>query len=165
MNISSENHILAQLPGKQVLVAKQNTSEKISDEEQLALQKLKKRDQEVRTHEGQHMSNPELTAIGGPNYTYTIGPDGKPYITGGNVTVSTGAIKDPDDAIRKARAMQNASLSVGEPSTQDLAAAGAASAMEMDAVVEKASENKEKNSERNVAEFAKSEKSSFDVYA
>ena len=116
-------------------------------------------------HEAQHMSNPELTTIGGPHYTYTIGPDGKPYVTGGSVTISTGAVKDPDDAIRKARAMQNSSLSVGEPSTQDLAAAGSAKAMEMDAVFEKSGEKDLDETDMDVVNNDRPERTSFDTYA
>ncbi len=147
MTSLNTTNIIARLPGNQVLVQKgravDNPNEK-SEEENRTLQKLKNRDQEVRLHEAQHNRNPGTVSIGGPQYTYTIGPDGKVYATGGQVMVTTGASGDPKTALRKARALKSAALSTGEPSSMDMAAAVSAREMEMEAIIKLAREEKEK---------------------
>jgi|GEM_PF-1114383 len=132
--ISINNHIIARLPGKQVLVSKTQQNNELSESEKKALDELKKRDKEVKNHEAAHTGNPELQTIGTPSYSYVLGPDGKMYAVGGEVTISTGRISDPQDALRKAAALKKASLSSDNPSSADLAAASSASQMETEAL-------------------------------
>ncbi len=144
-------NIIARLPGNQVLVRKDRAADNPngkSEEENRALQKLKNRDQEVRQHEAQHSRNLETIPIGGPQYTYTIGPDGKVYATGGQVIVATGTSSDPETALRKARALKSTALSTGEPSSTDMAAAVSAREMEMEAIIKMARENNNSGNEK-----------------
>lgn len=97
------------------------------DEVELALIKdLASRDREVRIHEQAH------AAIGGayagsPSYSFTRGPDGKQYATGGEVQIDISAIEgDPEATIEKMRQVARAALSPAEPSAADRAAASAA---------------------------------------
>lgn len=80
-----------------------------------------------------HSTNPDLIKIGPTQFDYTIGPDGKAYATGGNVTLSTGNPGTPEDAIVKARALKLASMAPGEPSSKDFQALNAALSMEFEA--------------------------------
>ena len=135
--ISCNPHMIQmKLPGNQVMTIKQSNCEDcqgLTNEEKIELAKLQKRDQEVRQHENMHMNNPDVQSIGGAKYTYTQGPDGKMYASGGKVTLTTGPTSDPKTAERKARALGDAALAPGEPSNQDLAAAHAAKKMEQEA--------------------------------
>ena len=137
------NNILMRLPGNQVLVLKDKNPANPTDEEKRSIQELKKRDSDVRSHEARHMKNHDVIPIGGPQYTYTIGPDGKPYATGGKVAITTGVTSNPDVALRKARAMRDSALSSGDASPQDLGAAESAKAMEMEALAAKAGKKNE----------------------
>ena len=58
--------------------------------------------------------------------TYTTGPDGRRYITGGHVPIHTPATSDPEEALRNAETVMRAALSPGDPSAQDLAVAARA---------------------------------------
>ena len=144
ISLISDN-IIARLSGNQVLVQKDRNSDnpnELTDEEKRVLKELKNRDHEVRSHESKHMRNPEVLAISGPQYSYAFGPDGKPYAVGGKIMITTGASRDPESALRKAQALKGAALAPGEPSSQDLAAAGSAQTMEMEAVEKMALEEK-----------------------
>ena len=80
---------------------------------------LKKRDQEVRTHESAHAS------VGGahtgtPSFTYEQGPDGKRYAVEGEVSVDLSTIKgDPRATIAKMQKVHAAALAPVHPSIQD----------------------------------------------
>ncbi|MAM89233.1 MAG: catalase [unclassified Hahellaceae] len=98
------------------------------DETELRLiQDLASRDREVRTHEQAHASVGGAYA-GAPSYTYTRGPDGKQYATGGEVSIDTGAIEgDPQATLDKMQQVIRAALAPAEPSPQDRKVAAAAS--------------------------------------
>ncbi len=131
--ISTDSHIIQKLYGNRVLVAKQPDDNDPRSGKQEVIDRLKKRDSEVRTHESAHSSSPELIKIGSTQYAYTIGPDGKAYATGGKVALSTGPAKNPEQALRKAEALKNAAVAPGEPSSQDVQAYNAAVDMENEA--------------------------------
>jgi hypothetical protein len=115
----------------------------LSEEEQKVVDELKKRDQEVRRHEAAH------AAVGGqyagaPTFTYTQGPDGKRYATGGEVSIDTSPIPgDPEATARKADQIRAAALAPADPSGQDRAVAAAAIKMKLDAQAEAASQRRE----------------------
>lgn len=109
-------------------------SEENSEETELSdpqvqqqIQELATRDREVRTHELAH------AAVGGayagtPSYQYTQGPDGKRYVTDGEVSIDVSPIDgDPEATIAKLEQVSAAALAPAEPSTQDRRVASQAS--------------------------------------
>ncbi len=125
--------IIGKLPGNRILIARPQNTDDPESAKQKIIESLKKRDQEVRIHESSHGTNPELIKIGPAQFDYTIGPDGKPYATGGKITLSTGNPQTPEDALAKARALRQASMAPGEPSYKDFQALNSALAMEFEA--------------------------------
>lgn len=111
----------------------------LSPEAQQQVAKLQQRDREVRAHEQAHISAGGSHVTGGASYTYTRGPDGKQYATGGSVSIDTSPVPgDPDATLEKARTVRGAAMAPGSPSAQDQSVASAASSMEMKARTEKA---------------------------
>lgn len=102
----------------------------LTESEQRQVQQLADRDREVRTHEQAHLSAAASRATSGASFTYTDGPDGKRYATGGEVSVDTSPVRgDPEATLRAAELIQRAALAPAEPSTQDRQVAAAANAM------------------------------------
>lgn len=96
-------------------------SEKQRDE----VAELQRIEREVIAHEAAHKA--AAGRLGGAvSYTYTTGPDGRRYITGGHVPIHTPATSDPEEALRNAETVMRAALSPGDPSAQDLAVAARA---------------------------------------
>ncbi len=101
------------------------------------VERLQARDREVRAHEQQHMAAAGELAVGGPQYDYQRGPDGKMYAIGGHVNIDTGSETDPGRARLKAEKIRSAALSVGgDASSADVAAAAQASFMGNDATAQ-----------------------------
>jgi hypothetical protein len=101
--------------------------QKARDEE---IARLKKRDQEVRAHEQAHVAAGGRYVKGGASYSYSTGPDGRRYATGGEVSIDTSPGRTPEETIQKAQAIRAAALAPAQPSGQDLSVASAASSME-----------------------------------
>lgn len=131
--ISDSIQIIGKLPGNRVLISKQQNPDDPDSEKQRTIDRLKNRDREVRLHEMSHSTSPDLIKIGPAQFDYTIGPDGKAYATGGNVTLTTGNPGTPEEALVKARALKQASMAPGEPSSKDFQAFNAALSMEFEA--------------------------------
>ena len=94
----------------------------------LEIAELANRDQEVRTHEQAHAAVGGVHA-GAPTYTYTRGPDGKRYATGGEVSIDVGAVaNDPQATLSKMEIVIRAALAPAEPSAQDRRVAAQAQA-------------------------------------
>ena len=111
----------------------------LSPEAQRVVSRLQQRDTEVRAHEQAHMAAAGGHATGGASYSYTRGPDGKQYATGGSVSIDTSPVQgDPEATLEKARTVRSAALAPGSPSAQDQSVAAQASNMEMKARMEKA---------------------------
>jgi hypothetical protein len=86
----------------------------------------------VISHESAHKG--AAGQFGGPvRYTYTTGPDGRRYITGGEVPIHTPATNDPEEALRNATQVMRAALAPGDPSGQDIAAAASAASIASEA--------------------------------
>lgn len=113
----------------------------LSPEEQQEVQQLRQRDTEVRQHEQAHLAAAGGYARGGANYTYTTGPDGKRYATGGEVSIDTGPASKPEETIRKMEVVKRAAMAPANPSSQDRAVYAAAVRTETQAQ-QKAAENK-----------------------
>lgn len=115
------------------------------------IQELKLRDQEVRAHEQAHAVRGGATT-GAPSYEFQIGPDGKKYAVGGEVSVDLSPVAgDPKATIAKMEQVHAAALAPNEPSTQDIKVAARATEIKLQAQLELASlkkEQEEKGSEQ-----------------
>ncbi len=115
---------------KESTASKKEAVEKLSKEDQLTIQKLKQRDLEVKAHEQAHLSAAGNLASGGASFTFTQGPNGIRYATGGEVNISTSRVDgDPAATLRKADAIRRAALAPMSPSSQDQSVAARATAM------------------------------------
>ncbi|ACO03888.1 MAG TPA: protein-glutamate O-methyltransferase [Persephonella sp.] len=102
---------------------------------QQIINQLKITEQKVKAHETAHkVAGGDLT--GPVRYKYTKGPDGKLYITGGEVPIRIKEGKTPEETIQIARKIRKAALAPSDPSAQDRAVASKASILEMKARIE-----------------------------
>lgn len=115
-------------------------NEKLSEEDQKEIEKLKQRNDEVVTHENQHKTVAGNLAQT-PSYTYTTGPDGKRYISDGEVSIDVSKEKDPNATITKMQTVKRAALAPSEPSSADRNVARRADAIEAQARKELQNEN------------------------
>ncbi|MBF0516923.1 MAG: hypothetical protein HQK97_07360 [Nitrospirae bacterium] len=99
---------------------------------QQAVQKLKERELQVRTHEQAHESVGGRYA-GAPTYTYTKGPDGKSYITGGEVSIDVSKAQTPEETVTKMKQVVASALAPSDPSPADEGVAQKASQLEAQA--------------------------------
>jgi hypothetical protein len=91
---------------------------------------LQARDSQVRTHEQAHLAVAGAYATSAANYTYTQGPDGKRYVTGGEVSIDVSPVaNDPQATIQKAMIIAAAANAPADPSGQDRAVAAQANEM------------------------------------
>ncbi len=124
----------ANLLRKPVIPEESTNSLKQGTEEQTETTKLKKRDQEVRSHEQAHIAAAGGLARGGATFSFQRGPDGKQYAIGGEVNIDTAPVSgNPQATIRKAQQIRAAALAPANPSAQDRAVAASASALEAEA--------------------------------
>ncbi|MBQ3677900.1 MAG: hypothetical protein II929_00095 [Succinivibrio sp.] len=132
---------------------KKSNGEELSDKEQAELEELKKRDQEVKTHEKAHQSAGGQYASA-PVYEYKKGPDGKDYAVGGHVNIDTSEESDPDKTIEKMRIVIKAAKAPAQPSGQDMKVAAEAQQTLNEAQMEKAKQQQEemKNKETSTDE-------------
>lgn len=106
------------------------TTRELTAEQQQEVQELKRIDAKVRAHEQAHLAVGRSIVTSGPDYTYTYGPDGKPYATAGEVGIDTSAEKKPEQNIDKGVLIQRTALAPAEPSPQDFRAAAAGAQLE-----------------------------------
>ncbi len=105
--------------------------------------KLQATDSDVRAHEAAHMAAGAGVVTGGANFSYTRGPDGKMYATGGEVSIDTSKEDTPQATAAKARKIVAAALAPSNPSPQDYKVAATAMMMESRAMIEIAKEKQE----------------------
>ena len=91
--------------------------------------RLKQTEQNIRSHEAAHMAAGGAFA-GGVSYVYAKGPDGKMYITGGEVPIQAPEGKTPEETVKNMEIVKRAALAPPDPSAQDLAVAAAAMQIE-----------------------------------
>jgi len=122
-----------------------NSSEqRTADQAEIA--KLRKRDQEVRSHEQAHIASAGGLIKGGATFSFQRGPDGKQYAVGGEVNIDTSPVSgNPEATIRKAKQIRAAALAPADPSAQDRAVAASATALEAQAQQELQKEEQETN--------------------
>lgn len=119
----------------------ESTGEKeLTPEEQRQVEDMKKRDQEVKTHEQAHMSAGSGLVTGSASYQYEKGPDGEKYAVSGEVHLDVAKEQDADATIKKAEQIKKAALAPMDPSAQDLKVAQKADQMIQEAQAEKLSE-------------------------
>ncbi|PLA74479.1 SprA-related family protein [Hydrogenovibrio sp. SC-1] len=94
------------------------------------IRQLKARDIEVKIHEQAHLAAGGQYVSGGASYVYQVGPDGRRYAVGGEVSIDTSPVSgDPEATLVKAQQVQAAALAPSEPSSQDYKVAQAAASM------------------------------------
>ncbi len=81
------------------------------------LEKFKKADAQIRSHEQVHATIGQTTAP--ISYNYQKGPDGKMYAVGGNVRFDTSIPDDPKAAAFKLDQLSRAATGVSDPSEAD----------------------------------------------
>jgi hypothetical protein len=123
------------LPGKTKLTKSNGLvgSHELTPEEKAVVAKLQARDREVRAHEAAHMAAAGAAAAGGATYTYEIGPDGKAYAVGGEVSIRMPPGLSAEQALAVAEQIRAAALAPDQPSGQDMAVAAEAEQMEAQA--------------------------------
>ncbi|MEA3406213.1 MAG: putative metalloprotease CJM1_0395 family protein [Pseudomonadota bacterium] len=135
-------------------VEQTNSSTELSDEAKQVINQLKARDAEVRAHEMAHQAAAGGYSTGGASYSYQVGPDGRRYAIGGEVSIDVSPVAgDPEATLQKAMVVQRAALAPAEPSSQDMKVASSAIQMANQARVEiatKAIEEKQELSEDSV---------------
>ena len=121
----------------------------LSPEAQAQLRKLQQRDREVRAHESAHLSAAGQHAVGGAQYQYQKGPDGRMYAIGGHVSIDTSSVPgDPEETERKAEQVRRAALAPGEPSAQDSQIAAQAARMSAEARTEQRTNPEEEDGQK-----------------
>lgn len=136
-----------------------SSTDKLSDSEQNEVEKLKARDSEVRVHENRHKSVGGQYA-GAPSYSYERGPDGKNYVTDGEVSISLSEEDSPEKTISKMRQVYSAALAPAEPSSQDRQVASEAKRIELNAQQEMREEKSKEDTSENPEEIAVKDSSS-----
>lgn len=95
------------------------TASTLTSEQERQVAELQQIERNVVAHEQAHMAAGHGVITSGPNYTYTYGPDGKRYATGGEVGIDTAAERTPEANIDKGILIQAAALAPKDPSPQD----------------------------------------------
>jgi len=118
------------------------------------IRELQTRENEVQAHEQAHIAAGGRYVQGGASFTHRMGPDGRMYAVGGEVSIDTSPVPgDPQATLEKAQQIRRAALAPGEPSAQDMQAAAKASRM---AAKARAELRQEGSSESGAAEQAQS---------
>lgn len=96
-----------------------NGGKALTPRQQQQVTQLQAVDRSVRAHEAAHQAAGG-GYTGGATFTYTTGPDGHQYATGGEVPIDAGSIpNDPQATIAKLRTVVSAALAPSNPSGQD----------------------------------------------
>ena len=103
---------------------------------QAQIAKLKQTEEKVKAHEAAHKAVGGNLA-GSASYSYTQGPDGRSYITGGEVQIDMSSGRTPEETISRMQQVIRAALAPADPSGQDRAVAAQASSQMADAQQQK----------------------------
>lgn len=113
-------------------------------QEKLEIEKLREIDQKVRAHEMAHeIAGGNL--VGPVHYDYVIGPNGKLYAVGGDVSIDSSPGKTPKETIEKMERVIKAALAPTDPSAQDRAVASKAAIELAKAEIEELSQKTNSN--------------------
>lgn len=127
---------------------KEDQREAKKDEQVDELEQIQR---EVIAHEAAHQAAAGEFG-GGVSYTYTEGPDGKRYITGGEVPIRLKQGATPEETIRNMQKVQAAANAPADPSGQDRQVAAKAAAIAMKARAQALREDNEEERTSKVAE-------------
>jgi hypothetical protein len=108
----------------------------LSESQRSTIEKMARRDREVRQHEQAHLATAGGLATSGASYSMETGPDGKQYAMGGEVKIDVSPGSTPEETLSKARIIQAAALAPADPSGADRSIAAAAAAMAQSAQAE-----------------------------
>ena len=112
-------------------------SPELSEQDQQLIEKLKARDQVVRSHEAAHLAAGAGIVHGGASFSFQRGPNGVQYAIGGEVGIDTSKIAgNPEATLRKAEQIRAAALAPAQPSSQDRNIAAQAVQMAIEARAE-----------------------------
>jgi len=109
------------------------------------IQELRRIEQKVIAHEMAHKTVAGRYA-GAVHYTYTKGPDGKLYITGGEVSLDISEEAEPEETVKKMEIIEAAALAPADPSSQDIRVAQTAAIKRMQAEIEASRKKEEEKS-------------------
>lgn len=98
----------------------------LTPEQKAQIAQLQQRDREVRAHEAAHKAAAGGMAVGGASFEYAVGPDGRPYAVGGEVSIRMSTGRTPEETLRNAEQVVRAALAPAQPSAQDIAVAAQA---------------------------------------
>lgn len=118
-------------PGKEAAArpedAKPASAPQLSATDRQVIVALQNRDREVHAHESAHKAVGGAL-VGNADFAYQTGPDGRRYAVGGEVSIDSGAEREPRATILKMQRVVAAALAPAEPSAQDRSVAGQARA-------------------------------------
>ncbi|MBQ7562202.1 MAG: hypothetical protein IJS99_10320 [Synergistaceae bacterium] len=117
------------------------------ENKQAQVKELEKIQREVISHEAAHKAAAGDLG-GGVSYSYTEGPDGKSYITGGEVPIKFKQGSTPEETLRNMQQIQRAATAPADPSGQDIQVAAKAAAMAARARNEITRENNDDDSHK-----------------
>ena len=102
--------------------------DKAEDEKEAQKKELENIQREVVAHEAAHQA--AAGELGGSvSYSYTEGPDGQSYITGGEVPIKLKEGRTPEETLRNMQQVQRAANAPADPSGQDRQVAAKAAAI------------------------------------
>ena len=107
---------------------KRISNDKEDSEEEAQIRDLENIQREVIAHEAAHQAAAGEFG-GGVSYSYTKGPDGKSYITGGEVPIRFKEGATPEETLQNMQKVQRAANAPADPSGQDMKVAAKAAAM------------------------------------
>ena len=111
----------------------ESKKDKAEDEKDAQIRELKQIQNEVIAHEAAHQAAAGELG-GGVSYTYTEGPDGQRYITGGEVPIRFKEGATPEETLRNMQKVQAAASAPADPSGQDMKVAAKAAAAHTETV-------------------------------
>ncbi len=139
----------------------------LSEPEKKEVAALQQRDLEVRQHEQAHLAAAGRYASG-MSLTTRVGPDGRHYAVGGEVSIDMSEVPgDPDATIAKAQSIRRAANAPANPSSQDRIVAADATRMEAKARLEKIHQEKledEGNSNEVLHQTSQTSSRAFSAY-
>lgn len=150
MEIGSLSHMQ---PCERALIGMEGSSTSsskadVSPEQMRIVKELKQRDREVRAHEQAHVAAGGAYVAKGATYTYQVGPDGKRYAIGGEVSIDTSEVpNNPEATIQKMEQVRRAAMAPKDPSAADRRVAAIASKKEAEARKEIREEERSRDGE------------------
>lgn len=103
---------------------------------QQVIARLKANEEKVKAHEASHKAAGGSLASSA-TYSYTQGPDGRRYITGGEVQIDMSGGRTPEETISRMQQVIRAALAPADPSGQDRSVASQAASRMAQAQQEK----------------------------